>query len=398
MQKKEMAGLMVIAAGCLWGVIGLFSRKLSAVGFDAVQITALRSLVTAAGLFLLLFCKDRKLCRIDWKDLWMFLGTGICSIAGFNIFYFVTISITTLSVAAILLYTAPFFVMVLSAVLFHEKITAQKVKGLVFALAGCICTTGIFSGSIHVTVLGILTGVASGFCYALYSIFGKFALKKYTSETVTLYTFLMASAAMLPLSHPADMFSLAVSDFSLTGGIILLGLVCTLLPFLLYTRGLSRMDSGKASVLAFAEPLTATLMGVVAFGEVPDGFGWLGVILLFGALVLLQMPQKQEKLERFPIFCKILIPISLGKKTVTAIFGTTVFFSCLKHKHDRRGNGYGRKEAAIFVMGMLYDYLPLCAPSGTGGGNHAACGRKDHCAGCGARRLGPGKNRENRCG
>ncbi len=47
MQKKEIAGLMVIAAGCLWGVIGLFSRKLSAVGFDAVQITALRSLVTA---------------------------------------------------------------------------------------------------------------------------------------------------------------------------------------------------------------------------------------------------------------------------------------------------------------------------------------------------------------
>lgn len=48
MQKKEMAGLMVIAAGCLWGVIGLFSRKLSAVGFDAVQITALRSLVTGS--------------------------------------------------------------------------------------------------------------------------------------------------------------------------------------------------------------------------------------------------------------------------------------------------------------------------------------------------------------
>ena len=82
--------------------------------------------------------------------------------------------------------------------------------------------------------------------------------------------------------------------------LLLLGLVCTLLPFLLYTRGLSRMDSGKASVLAFAEPLTATLMGVVAFGEVPDGFGWLGVILLFGALVLLQMPQKQRKTGKIP--------------------------------------------------------------------------------------------------
>lgn len=300
MRKRETAGLLVIAAGCLWGMIGLFSRQLTQAGFDAVQITALRSLVTAVGLFLLLFWKDRKLCRIDWKDLWMFLGTGICSIAGFNIFYFVTISITTLSVAAILLYTAPFFVMVLSAVLFHEKVTAQKVKGLVLALVGCICTTGIFSGSVHVTVLGIFTGIASGFCYALYSIFGKFALKKYASETVTLYTFVMASVAMVPLSHPVDMFSLAVSELSLTGTILLLGLMCTLLPFLLYTRGLSRMDSGKASVLAFAEPLTATLMGVVAFGEVPDGFGWLGVILLFGALVLLQLPQKQRKTGKIP--------------------------------------------------------------------------------------------------
>ena len=76
---------------------------------------------------------------------------------------------------------------------------------------------------------------------------------------------------------------------------------------------------------------------------------------------------------------------------MTAIFGTTVFFSVLLHKHDRRGNGYGREKAAIFVMGMLYGHLPLCAPSGAGGGNHAACGGKNHCAGCGTRRLDPGK-------
>lgn len=299
MRKKETAGLMLIGAGCLWGMIGLFSRRLTAAGFDAVQITALRSLVTAAALFGLLFWKDRKSCRIHWKDLWMFLGTGICSIAGFNIFYFVTITVTTLSVAAILLYTAPFFVLMLSAVCFQERITAQKVKGLVLALVGCVCTTGIFSGSVHVTAMGVLTGVASGFCYALYSIFGKFALKKYTSETVTLYTFLMASAAMLPLSRPVSMFALAARP-SLAGNIVLLGLVCTLLPFLLYTKGLSRVDSGKASILAFAEPLTATLMGMAAFGEMPDGFGWLGVILLFGALVLLQMPQKVRKTEKIP--------------------------------------------------------------------------------------------------
>lgn len=75
MQKKEMAGLMVIAAGCLWGVIGLFSRKLSAAGFDAVQITALRSLVTAAGLFYCSLAKTGnfavwtgKICGCSWAQ------------------------------------------------------------------------------------------------------------------------------------------------------------------------------------------------------------------------------------------------------------------------------------------------------------------------------------------
>ena len=63
------------------------------------------------------------------------------------------------------------------------------------------------------------------------------------------------------------------------------------MPFLLYTKGLSGISSGTASVLAFAEPLTATVLGVIVFGEYPDLFGWLGVGLLFVALVLLQRPQ-----------------------------------------------------------------------------------------------------------
>lgn len=164
MQTKYAGGLVVVAA-CLWGAIGLFSRILTDAGMNAIQITTTRSLVTAIGL--LIWAGSKGKWRISYKDIWMFLGTGLCSVAGFNIFYFLTMTQTTLSLAAVLLYTAPFFVLLLSAVCFGERLTRQKIICSIWALCGCICTTGILCGNLSVTPLGILTGVASGFCYAL---------------------------------------------------------------------------------------------------------------------------------------------------------------------------------------------------------------------------------------
>lgn len=146
--KNGKASILVIAAGCLWGLIGLFTRRMTAAGLDAIQITVLRSLVTAVGLEALLLWKDRGKCRIVGKDIWMFMGTGICSIAAFNTLYFITMEQTTLSLAVVLLYTAPFFVLLLSAVCFGEKLTRQKWKGLLLALIGCICTTGVLHGGL----------------------------------------------------------------------------------------------------------------------------------------------------------------------------------------------------------------------------------------------------------
>ena len=85
----------------------------------------------------------RELLRIRLRDLWCFLGTGIGSIVFFNYCYFKTISLTSMSVAAVLLYTAPAIVMVLSRILFGERFTVRKVTALVMTFVGCIFVTGI---------------------------------------------------------------------------------------------------------------------------------------------------------------------------------------------------------------------------------------------------------------
>ena len=107
----------------------------------------------------------------------MFIGTGIISVSLFNICYFYTIINSEASLAVVLLYTSPVFVVLISAVLFKEKINLNKIIALILSFAGCVFTAGILGG-IKVRPFIIVTGVASGLFYALYSIFGKFALKK----------------------------------------------------------------------------------------------------------------------------------------------------------------------------------------------------------------------------
>lgn len=296
MKKKQHEGQpgqwLIILAGICWGLIGLFSNYLADSGLNPVRITFLRSSVAAAGLWIYLGIFHREDLKIRLRDFWMFIGTGVCSIVFFNIMYFITIERTTLSVAVILLYTAPCFVMLMSAAVFHEKITGMKMAALLLALFGCGCTTGIFEGgAAGIPLIGILTGIGSGIGYALYTIFGNVALKKYPPTTVTAYTFLVASLSLLPFVQVTGMSPvLRQGDVPLF--ILAIGLISTLLPFALYTTGLKTTEPGKASVMAFVEPMVATLVSIFILKE---GFRWMemfGVAAIFVSIVLLNLPEK----------------------------------------------------------------------------------------------------------
>ena len=195
MKIERMAPLCVVAAGICWGIIGLFTRQLSAYGLSPLQITFGRSLVTAVVMTGLILCRYPERLRIAWRDAWMFLGTGLGSIVFFNICYFTAIELTTLSVAAILLYTAPSIVMVFSIFLFHERFTRRKGYAWSWPLRLCPGQRpgpGPCRGRWHPGRPG------ERFRLCLYSVFGHYALAKYEPLTVTVWTFIIASLGLLP--------------------------------------------------------------------------------------------------------------------------------------------------------------------------------------------------------
>lgn len=288
---RIFAPALIIIAGVCWGLIGLFSNYLSAAGLRPEQITVIRCVLACfvIGGYLLIF--KRGAFKVRVKHLWIFLGTGVLSIAFYNVCYFACINMCGLSFAAILLYTAPCFVVLLSAVFFKEHLTRQRGFALIIAFVGCLLVVGVGSGQTSLSGLGILVGLASGIGYALYSIFARVALKHYEAPTVMFYTFLFASLALLPFSEPINIVSLALDSASVFEVMIALALISTVTPFACYTTGLAHMETGKASIMAFVEPMVSLLLGVMVFGEVLTLQNMIGVIGILGAVVLLNLPE-----------------------------------------------------------------------------------------------------------
>jgi drug/metabolite transporter (DMT)-like permease len=287
--KKSKIGayVCILTAASLWGLIGLWNRNLMGGGLTPYSIVAVRNLGGLALLTLFFALTDRSVFRIRPKHLKYFFGTGIVSVLLFTICYFSCQQICSLAVASVLLYTAPSIVVLFSALLWKEPITRRKVAALALTLLGCAFVTGIFSGGLTVTGRGVLLGLGSGLFYALYSIFGRIALRHYSAMTVTYWTFVFCGAGSLFFIRPAELTSV-FSQPRMWLMAICLVVFSSAMPYILYTRGLARVESGKASIMASIEPVVASLVGVAAFGESLGPMTIAGIVCVLAGVSILQ--------------------------------------------------------------------------------------------------------------
>jgi len=292
--KRYLSVFSVLLAGILWGIISIFIKALSQSGLDALQITFVRMLVSAPLMMLAVAFTDKNNLKIKLKDMWFFIGTGIISIVLFNACYFYTMIHSQTSVAVVLLYTSPVFIMLISRVIFKEKITSQKLIALAMTFVGCVFVAGL-SKSENITSKIVLIGLASGLFYGLYTIFGRFALEKYNSLTVTAYTFVFGLVGAFPISNPDETLRIISKNPELIFWCIGIGVVCTILPYLFYTWGLSKMESSKAAIIVAVEPLVGAVMGMTFYNEEKSLTKIIGITLILLAIVLLNIKNKDNK-------------------------------------------------------------------------------------------------------
>ena len=284
-----MPYILVLIAGISWGLIGVFTKVIDVLGFTEIQMLFVKGVLATAVLFLITFFKDKSQLKLkNWKDIRYFIGTGICSFSFFSWAYMKAVNLTSLGVAAVLLYTAPTFVMLFSILLFGERMT--KTKGIVLGMTfiGCILVTGILEGGAAViTWQGIGIGLAAGVGYALYSIFGTYAIRAgYGSLTISLYTFLLATIVISFLVEPAVVVS-QITEMGQWPLAVSFALLTTVVPYLTYTKGLSGLPASKAAVTATIEPVVAAILGIVVFHESVTMLKLTGIVLVLSSVVVM---------------------------------------------------------------------------------------------------------------
>ncbi len=285
--KKYASYACILAAAACWGCIGLFNRPLLTAGLSPENLVVVRNVGGFLALALIFLCADREVFHVKPKHLPIFCGTGVVSVVLFTLCYFNAQQLCSLSVSAILLYTAPAMVVVMSALVFHEKITGKKLLALILAFLGCALAAGAFTGELTLTVRGLLFGLGSAFFYALYSIFAPFGLRHYRAMTVVFWTFVFAALGALFVADWGNLVTVlsVPQNALLAAGLVLLS---TVAPYILYTRGLTNVESGKASIMASIEPVVASLIGTFVFGEPAGAAVYLGLACILACVYILK--------------------------------------------------------------------------------------------------------------
>ncbi|MCR5665611.1 MAG: DMT family transporter [Eubacterium sp.] len=300
--KKLMIFLPLIAGMC-WGLTGLFVRTLGDSGFDNVSILGGRTVFAVLILLIGILIYNKELLKVRHiKHLALMAVAGFIGSFALNICYNYTIEAMTMSLAAILLCLAPIFTLILAAIFLREKITLKKVLCMAFAIFGCILASGVVgdASAQSVTLIGIFIGLLSAFFYGVNTTVSKIVTGEgYTSLTITFYGQLVILIACIPLTNWNLVFHyMASSPVTHTGMLVLHALFSSVIPYLVLVYSFKYVDTGLATIIASAaEPVTAAILGMIFYKEIPTVIITIGLIITIVALGYLLKPEPTKDPE-----------------------------------------------------------------------------------------------------
>lgn len=286
------AQFFVLMAAILWGTTGS-AQALAPSSATPIVIGALRLAIGGIALFILAAMKgafNRKV-KLDKK---MLLIAGAC-MAAYQPFFFSGVAKTGVALGTVLaIGSAPIFSGFIE--FFIEKTISKKwLIATIISLIGCIL---LFSGqgTISLNVFGSILSLGAGLSYALYVKVSQslFATEKRT--TVNGLVFLLSAVILSPILFVSDLSWIVTSHGIITT--LYLGIIATALAYTLFTAGLIYISTPKAVTLTLAEPLTASLLGILVLKEKLPMISILGIVLLFCGLVINSYPERKNAKAR----------------------------------------------------------------------------------------------------
>lgn len=282
--EKLRGYLAVTAAATLWGVSGAVAKSLFNRQIEPWTVIEIRLTGAFAILLVALVARGHPL-RAGGEQLPRLALLGAVT-ASTQFLYYFTISVTDVSTAIFLQYTAPVFVALYGWAFEHEPLGGLKLAAIGLALAGSyFLVTG--GAGIRVSALGLTTGILSAVAFGVYAILGRGRVRQVGSTTSLLYALgtgaLLWSVIVPPwTAYPGH----GPAEWALFAFIIVFA---TILPFWLFLAGLRTISSSAASLTATFEPVVGSAAAFLILGERLSSVQILGGLAIAAAVMLIQV-------------------------------------------------------------------------------------------------------------
>jgi DME family drug/metabolite transporter len=283
-----MGPLLIVLAAVTWGTTGATMKLIDAgspvspllVGFFRVGIAAPLLCLAARWIGGRLHVAHR-------RDRSRLLVAGL-AMGAFQVFYFAGVAKTSVAVGSLVaICSAPIFITILAAALLGDRVDGGTWLALGAGIAGAaLLTVGPYGlGRLPPEFVGgVMLALGGGVSYATYAVMVKDVVGRVAPLTVAALTFSVAAVSLLPV-----LLVEGPPGARAWGLLAYLGVVPTAVAYILYVLGLRTTSVVVSGVLTLVEPLTATFLGVLFFGDRLGPIGTLGAALLLGAVLWLTL-------------------------------------------------------------------------------------------------------------
>lgn len=303
-----MGYLEIALAGFIWAATGPLVRALVDVGFTSWDIVLARAIFSLGfmGTWLLIRGAVRRTRNDSTNgdtppdpsvpypgDIPVFLALGFIAVVLSQVTYFYALSETSVAVAVTLNYTAPFFVMLISYLVYKEPMTRAKLFALGGAILGVALTSGFIgpgTGNLNVNLLGVAAGLMSGLAYGSQTLIYKRVGTRYGPITLNFWTMALGAADLSLLltiitRMPPEVFAKIAAATPHTWLLLLLiGMGPGTTAFVLFADGINKVEATRGSIVAMSEPVAACLFGYFLLGESLTFLQVVGVVLVLGSI------------------------------------------------------------------------------------------------------------------
>ncbi|MBQ8150229.1 MAG: EamA family transporter [Clostridia bacterium] len=296
MKNERRSTMALVLSMVIFGTIGIFRRYIP---FPSGLIAMARGLI--GMLFLLAYTRMRGIhlsADSVRKGGWKLILSGVC--LGFNwILLFEAYRYTSVAVATLCYYMAPILIILVSPLLFQERLTGRKILCVAIALAGMVLVSGITeAGGAQAQessrTTGILLGLGAAVLYASVVLLNKVmpSVEAYPKTIVQLGT---AAVTLLPYTLLTETIPTEAFSWLSIGMLVLVGIIHTGVAYALYFGSVSGLKAQTAALLSYLDPVVAILLSALLLGENLSVPGLIGALMVLGAALLSEMPVGAKK-------------------------------------------------------------------------------------------------------